>query len=228
MEYRGGMGRSTAVYSQEYYLKDCEGWAQYAASKGRALSPRLRSLKDLARFSKGERVLDLGCGRGELSLHAAAAGCAAVGIDFSPAALGLARAAHTVWGRKDPGLRRAGFIQGAADALPFVDRCFDLILVSDLVEHLPPAILAQTLREARRVVKPQGRMIMHSSPNRLFMAWGLRLYWLLGRIYGLKLPWNMRAALPRGCGREWHLNEQTLGSLRRALKRAAATLTSVH
>jgi ubiquinone/menaquinone biosynthesis C-methylase UbiE len=84
------------------------------------------------------------------------------------------------------------------------------------VEHLAPAELDATLREALRVLKPAGRLVVHTAPNRL-------VYDVTYRV--------LRALHPRG-RRTWaadprhplehvqHVNEQSPGSLRRALKRS--------
>ncbi len=211
----------SGLYSREYFLSDCEGFVQYNASRGRVLSPRLKKIFALGGCAAGARVLDIGCGRGELVLHAAASAARGIGIDRSSAAIDLSRDSLRVWSRKEPGIKeRADFIQGDCASLPFLPGAFDVVFLSDIIEHLRPPELEKTLSAVQRVLKPQGKAVVHSSPNRLFMRYGLRLYSFLGRLYGKKLPWDMRSRLPAGCQKGFHCNEQTVRSLAAALRKA--------
>jgi hypothetical protein len=117
-------------------------------------------------------------------------------------------------------LSRADFIQCDCTRLPFRPGTFDVVFLSDILEHLSPAELEKTLFSVYTVLKPQGKAVVHSSPNRYFMQFGLMFYNLLGRISGRNLPWDMRSCLPAGCQKDFHCNEQTVFGLRRGLRRA--------
>jgi SAM-dependent methyltransferase len=82
-----------------------------------------RRLVELYRLliPKGQRVLDVGCGRGELL--AALQPAQGVGVDFSPEMIGRATVRY-------PGLR---FLEADAHALPDLGGPFDAIILSDLV-----------------------------------------------------------------------------------------------
>ncbi len=97
----------------------------------------------------GERVLDLGCGTGELTATLAQAGVQAIGIEVSRAALRRARARH-------PGLDfRLAPIDGP---LPLRDGSLDLVWSSEVIEHV--ADTASWLSEIRRVLAPGGRVLL--------------------------------------------------------------------
>ena len=122
---------------------------------GREGAMRERILK-LARLQPGEAVLDLGCGTGTLAIAAKRAVGAAGkvhGIDASPEM--LARAAQKA--------RRAAmdvaFTEAAAQALPFSDASFDVVLTSVMLHHLPRPARAQCAAEMRRVLRPGGRVL---------------------------------------------------------------------
>ena len=69
-----------------------ERWAEEAAQLDRMLSPFIQAVIDAADISSSERVLDVGCGGGALSLAALDAGAGHVtGLDVSAPLLGLAR-----------------------------------------------------------------------------------------------------------------------------------------
>jgi SAM-dependent methyltransferase len=51
-------------------------------------------------------------------------------------------------------------ITGSAEALPFDDSTFDLVLSVEVLEHLPPEVRQRALREMVRVLRPDGRLIV--------------------------------------------------------------------
>jgi ubiquinone/menaquinone biosynthesis C-methylase UbiE len=115
-----------------------------------------RELVAHARLAPGQRVLDIGCGTGNLvravkSLHR---DVEVTGIDPDPAALarGRRKAARA---RLD--LR---FDPGFAQALPYPDASFDRVLSSLMFHHLDEGDRPRALSEARRVLKPGGAMVV--------------------------------------------------------------------
>lgn len=68
------------------------------------------------------------------------------------------RAATTVALDLDPRGLAVGGVCGSATALPFADGSFDAVAAFDVVEHCEPESL--TLRELRRVLKPEGRLVL--------------------------------------------------------------------
>ncbi|MCL6649325.1 MAG: glycosyltransferase [Chloroflexi bacterium] len=206
------------VYDRAYYLDHMEGAAEFVASGGEALSPRLAFTLELVDCSPGQRVLDLGCGRGEVVWHLARAGVDAHGADFSRDALFIARELRGQ-GARAPQLEAA-----TATALPYRDESFDTVLMLDLVEHLYPEELLAAFREVRRVLRPRGRLVVHTMPNADYYRWGYPLYRLLARLAGQRLPKDPRQRWYRG---ETHVNIQTPRRLRRTLREAGFPVVDV-
>jgi SAM-dependent methyltransferase len=103
----------------------------------------------------GDRLLDVACGSGGPSLHAARlTGCEIVGVELYEEAVAEARRlAHKA------GLgQEASFLQAdAGDRLPFEDDSFDAILCIDAMNHLPdrPRILG----DWARLLRPGGHLL---------------------------------------------------------------------
>src|SRR3954469_15115857 len=70
----------STLYTQEYFLTACEGYDEFIASEGEHLSRRLNAAFALANVEHGMKVLDVGCGRGEILRHCAQLGADAYGI----------------------------------------------------------------------------------------------------------------------------------------------------
>ena len=100
-------------------------------------------------LKRGDRVLDLGAGAGELTAAAAAAGTEVIGAEVAEAALARARRAH-------PAL--AFQLVSIDGPLPFDDGDFDVVWASEVIEHI--ADTARWLLEVRRVLVPGGTLLL--------------------------------------------------------------------
>lgn len=96
----------------------------------------------------GLAIADIGCGEGALDRALAARGASVTGFDpFMPPSPRAAAGAGS-W----------QLMRAAADALPAPDGAFDLVLFVFSLHHVPQAKLAGALAEARRVLRPGGRL----------------------------------------------------------------------
>ena len=116
-----------------------------------------RMVINMAQIKAGDKVLDVGCGTGELTLAAQdAAGPAglACGIDPSPEGIAVAQAK----GRR---LNLAAkFEVGMIEKLDFPDATFDIAISRLMIHHLPDDLKRQGFAEIQRVLKPGGRLFM--------------------------------------------------------------------
>lgn len=104
------------------------------------------------RSGPGARILELGAGTGRIGLPFLAAGCAYVGVDLSR--LMLARLHHKAAGL--PG--GDAVVQGDVSRLPFAAGSFAVVLGYQVL-HLV-ADWRRALVEARRVLRPDGRLLL--------------------------------------------------------------------
>ena len=100
----------------------------------------------------GATTVDVGAGTGTfaIALAAAAAGVETIGIDGDPEILALARA--------KPGADRVRWKEGLAQSLPLPDESADRVVISLVLHHLEPLVKRAALKEARRVLRPGGRV----------------------------------------------------------------------
>ncbi len=105
------------------------------------------------------RVLDVGCGAGNMLPVLAPLCRELVGLELSPV---FVEACRQVVRRLE--LRNVRLLAASADHMPFPDAQFDALVAVDVLHHLfqLPACLA----EMRRVLKPGGRLIVYE-PNKL-------------------------------------------------------------
>jgi SAM-dependent methyltransferase len=217
------------LYTEEYFLHACEGYEEFSESQGERLSRRLSAAFAVAAVTPGMKVLDVGCGRGEILRHCARLGADAYGIDYAPVAIDLAN--KVVAGeRQSPGKMGAAHVaQADAKVLPFPNDYFDRVLMFDVVEHLFPWELDQSMAEVKRVLrspdpasgKPGGVFIVHTAPNVWYDRYAYPVVRLVRRLMGqgARYPKNPRL-LNVAANADVHVNEQSQWSLGRTLRRA--------
>ncbi len=110
----------------------------------------------LGPVSKGETVLDIGCGAGVDTLIAAilvGPEGRVTGIDLIPEMVDRARK-----NLKGTSLKNVTFREGSAEELPFPEGTFDIVLSNGAFNLIPDK--PKALREVFRVLKPSGRFLL--------------------------------------------------------------------
>jgi ubiquinone/menaquinone biosynthesis C-methylase UbiE len=211
-----------------------EGGDVFVSTGGRQITPRHAKLLALTEIRPGDRVLDVGCGRGELVLQAGLRGATAKGIDYSRDAIQLAREALDSY--DDEFRARVSFTVGDAIQLSLAGERYDKIFFIDVWEHLHPHELESTLNTLRELLADGGELIVHTAPNKLFYKVSYPvirfLYPAIRRVFpaaaalaatkpnwkGDRLPKNPEEG--QGYNERVHVNEQTPFTLRDSLKKA--------
>ena len=119
------------------------------------------------------RLLDVGCGRGDLAIWFAQRGWRVAGVEPAAAAAGLAAE------------RGIEVHHGTLDDAPWAPETFDAVTFNHSLEHVPDPRL--TLRQAGTLVRPGGLVIV-SVPN--FGGWQRRLF--RSRWFHLDLPRHLQ------------------------------------
>ena len=212
------------LYHSDYYLSDCEGHSEFRRTHGRKLSRRLTKCLELTQARAGELWIDLGCGRGEIARHLARGGARVIGVDPSRAAIEIASDVRvdkpTNGGTANLASGEPCFVRAFGEHLPIRDDVVDGVVLSDVVEHVEPKALDRLLLECKRVLRPGGRMVIHTQPNRWLVQVTVPLLARVSRLWGVDLPRDLREEMTTGSSPEYHPNEQSLRGLRRALRHA--------
>ena len=124
-----------------------------------AFFDRLDAIKrqDVERFSfaywdfgayRGRQVLDVGCGPGWITVMYAQGGAEVTAVDLTPAAVGLTKS-FLAYRNHSATVQEAN-----AEALPFKDASFDLVVSSGVLHHTPE--YRRAIGECYRVLRPGG------------------------------------------------------------------------
>jgi demethylmenaquinone methyltransferase/2-methoxy-6-polyprenyl-1,4-benzoquinol methylase/phosphoethanolamine N-methyltransferase len=119
--------------------------------------PNSRMVIELAKVKAGDKVLDVGCGTGNLTLTAKTAtgtSGAVYGIDASPEMIDVARKKA----------KQAGsdvvFDVGLIEKIAFPDATFDVVINRLVIHHLPDDLKRKGFAEIFRVLKPGGHFLL--------------------------------------------------------------------
>jgi ubiquinone/menaquinone biosynthesis C-methylase UbiE len=142
-----------------------------------------------ADLGDGLRVLEIGCGTGNVTTRVkrAAPGADVVGIDPDPLALARSQ-------RKAQGLSGIRFERAYAQQLPFGDGEFDRALSSMMLHHLDEDVKAGALAEVYRVLRPGGQFHIVDIGGHATVHHGLAARWTKDNPHAAG---NLGDAIPR-------------------------------
>jgi SAM-dependent methyltransferase len=146
-----------------------ESWSSFVPVEITTTPPAAKLVK-FAQVKPGQRVLDVGCGTGVVAVTAARLGAKVSGLDLTPTLLERARKNADIAGVD------VEFIEGDAEALPYPDASFDVVLSQ--FGHIFAPRPAVALREMLRVLKSGGRIAFSTWPPEHFTG---RMFSFLAR-----------------------------------------------
>jgi ubiquinone/menaquinone biosynthesis C-methylase UbiE len=206
-------GVDSKLYDKQYF-ESIDGAHYFAKDK---TAPKFLYAVNISGLTEGDSALDIGCGRGDLMMALAQKGAEITGIDYSQEALEIAQ--KTI-GKQPEALKdKLKVLHSNATALNFPDQTFDYIFMTDIVEHLYPSELKKSFEECQRVLKPKGKLIVHTAPNRWYNDFGYPLWEqpinkILNRLFHQNL---LTRPIRTELDFKVHVNEQTVASLKKYL-----------
>ena len=205
-------------YYRRYYCDALRipGWRDLVAVRLADTEYERQRLKQLesavARNVVGARVLNVGCGTGGFNVLARDSGADVWGVDACAEAV-------TIAALRTPGR----VLRAAAEQLPLPPGGFDLVYCYSTLEHVADA--GRAVREMVRVLRPGGRLYLHT-PNRWACFEGhYKLFWLPGLPRCLATLYLALRGRPTGFLRT--LRPLTLAECRALVEAAGARVTRV-
>ncbi|TSC84062.1 MAG: methyltransferase, cyclopropane fatty acid synthase [Microgenomates group bacterium Gr01-1014_16] len=203
-------GVDPRLYDTKYYLQECS-------------TCHLKKVTSLIPIKSDYKVLDIGCGRGELATWAASKGCSVIGIDYSSAAIKIA---NKVLLRQPTLIRqRVKFKSMNLNNLEFTRETFDVVTCVEVLEHIYPDEQEQLLKQIKVILKPGGYLFIHTAPSKWFLDITYRFWcypigcsatniwnFVFNKNYGNLVQWSK---LRNNYHKTMHVNEPDYFSLKK-------------
>lgn len=157
-----------------FFNQMADDWRTRAEGRGQAVNvigQRNQAVLEAAEaMGMVSRILDIGCGTGELALAAAEKGIQAHGIDFAPEMVALCERS-----RKARKLDNASFETVSVFAFSWLGEKFDIVSALGFIEYISPDQLDTLLEHACDLLRSGGALVL-GSRNRLFNVFSLNAY----------------------------------------------------
>src|SRR5947207_2438741 len=146
---------------EEFKQAQKQSWAHFAPLEVQTMVPAAH-LVNHARVRAGQRVLDVACGTGVVSLTAARIGAHVTGLDLTPELLAHARENSSLCNLQ------VDWHEGDVERLPFPDAAFDVVVSQFGHMFAPRPDVA--IGEMLRVLKPGGTVAFSTWPPELYVG----------------------------------------------------------
>lgn len=190
---------SSEDYDNSYFTEKCEGAEDF--NKG-IFSERFYKAFRLGDIKKGDLVLDVAAGRGEIAILAARAGAKVTVIDYSKSSVELIKSNAKKFNLASKIKAELMDVR----KLSFKENEFDKIFFMEILEHLYPSEVDAAISGMKKILKPGGKIIITTGPNKLLID----SLFLLSKIFIKNNNWESR---------KYHVNERTFFSLEKLLKK---------
>lgn len=211
----GKVSSSLAIrktYTTDYYTQDCGGFDAYKRNQGKKLEdPRLQAVAAIASLKKSGSVIDIGCGRGELTYYFAKQGFTVTAIDYSQSAIELAEQCF----ESDEELKQK--VQFHCDNCCTIKLSgkYDLAVASDVIEHLAVAEVEALYQKVAQSINPDGLFVVHTFPNLWYYRYEYPRRRRIAASVGAYLPPQPRSRYEL----LMHINEQSPRVLKKQLSK---------
>ncbi len=204
---------ATADPFEKFKAAQRESWSSFVPAEIMTTPPAAKLVK-FAEVGGGQRILDVACGTGVTAITAARAGAKVSGLDLTPTLLNRARENAAIAGVD------VDFVEGDAEALPYPDASFDVVLSQ--FGHMFAPRPAIAVKEMLRVLKSGGRIAFSTWPPEHFTG---RLFAFIAR----NMPPPPAGTEPPAAPTLWgdpNVIRERLGTMVKDLKFARDTLVA--
>lgn len=210
------------IYDNNYFLNAVDGYKEFSKFDGTDafLFPRYQRNIELLNLCQEHKLLEIGCGRGEICIFHALRGGVAKGVDYSADAINLAK-------EKAAQLNvQVEFLESSFDELKELPASYDRILASEFIEHISQNEGQEFFREAFFMLKPRGKLLVFTYPNTWQRRFGYPIQRLWAVLHGRVLPKRQEDTASEHY-KLYHLNEQNYSSLSKYARQAGFTKFTV-
>jgi 2-polyprenyl-3-methyl-5-hydroxy-6-metoxy-1,4-benzoquinol methylase len=196
------------IYDSDYFLKAVDGYVEFSCFDGSIASLFSRYQRNIQMLGllPHHKLLEFGCGRGEVCIYHALQGGEAKGVDFSGDAIKLAR-------DKAASLNaQVDFVETSFDALNELPETYDRILASEFIEHISRQEGELFFKKAFSLLKPGGKLLIYTFPNTLHRRYGYQIRRIWSALHGRIVP-KLQDDMLSEHYKLYHLNEQSYFSL---------------
>lgn len=200
-------------YDASYYLQDCGGHESFNRNGPEgSCDPRILSVLSLVSLGRKGRLLDLGCGRGEIALQAALNGFDCIGVDYSEDAISISREGQN----RFPSLKDKLRYEVHNVAIYKPTEKYDVVVASDIIEHMTFDEVAQCYQMVSDSLSTEGIFVVHTFPNSWYYDYHYsRMRRKVASLGGF-LPSDPRSRFEKAM----HINEQNPRVLRKQLEKS--------
>lgn len=198
--------KKRSLYNEYYYMNDCGGYDVFEQSKGTRLDGRMQDIYNLVKPQKGDKILDIGCGRGELAYALATSGAEVVGVDSSEDAIQIAKKTY-----KEKKVKLKYLCEDIGNIKRMSN--YNKVVMANVIEHMEQKDLEKVLAKLAKTLQ-NGVLVIHTAPNRDYYEYQYPLLRKKAAELGAFLPEN-----PKGYYEELMVeNEQSPAQLEQTLK----------
>ena len=198
------------LYTESYFMENATGHDEFKSFEGRfeQLIDKFRMILGYLDLNKSLKLLDIGCGRGELVIYHSLNGGEAMGVDFSDEAIKLAKS-------KADELKAGCKFQISSFENIEENVKYDRIISIDFIEHIAIEEGKTFFKKCYSLLNPGGRLLVYTFPNTIRRRFGYKLIRALSIIKGKPMPKKEPDTISDHY-KQYHLNEQNYFSLRKS------------
>jgi cyclopropane fatty-acyl-phospholipid synthase-like methyltransferase len=198
------------LYTESYFMENATGHDEFKNFEGRfeQLIDKFQMILGHLDLSKSSKLLDIGCGRGEMVIYHALNGGVAAGVDFSDEAIKLAKS-------KADELKAGCKFQISSFEMIDEEIKYDRIISIDFIEHIAVEEGKTFYKKCYNLLNPGGRLLVYTFPNTIRRRYGYKLIRAFSIIKGKPMPRKEPDTISDHY-KQYHLNEQSYFSLRKS------------
>lgn len=213
-EHSFAFNSSSAIrqaYTLEYYNHNCS-FEAYNKNQGKILAdPKLQAVTAITSLKKQGCVLDIGCGRGDLTYYFAYQGFKVTAIDYSQTAIDLAQ---NCFKGEEHLKAKVQFFCDDVCTVPLKEQ-YDLAVASDIIEHLSSGEVDSLYKKVANHLLEDGLFVLHTFPNLWYYQYEYPRRRKIAASVGAYLPIQPRTNYEI----LMHINEQSPRVMKRQLSK---------